>query len=187
MRKNFGSKAILYPMPVLIIATYDKNGTPNAMNAAWGGISESDEISICISDDHKTTKNLIATNAFTVSVATADYVKECDYLGIATGNKVENKLDVCGFHTQKSQFVNAPIICELPLALECRVKSYDKETCRLVGEIVNVCAENSILTNEKIDISKLKPIAYDSATHGYNVIGERVGNAFSDGRKYINN
>lgn len=185
MRKNFGAKPILYPMPVLMIATYDENGEPNAMNAAWGGISEADEISICVSEDHKTTRNLISSGYFTVSMATEDHVCECDYLGIASGNKVGNKLDVCGLHTEKSEHVNAPLICELPMALECRVKSYDPETCRLVGEIVNVCADESVLTDGKIDISKLRPITYDSSTHGYYAIGGRVGSAFSDGKKYL--
>ncbi len=184
MRINFGAKTMVYPMPVFIIATYDKDGTPNAMNAAWGGISESGEISICVSDDHKTTENLLLSGAFTVSMATADYVAECDYVGIVSGNDVKNKLEVCGLHTTKSQFVNAPLIDELPMALECRVKSYDKDSCRLVGEIVNVCADESVLTDGKIDPALLRPITYDSHGHGYYVLGERVGNAFSDGKKF---
>lgn len=184
MRKNFGCKPMLYPMPVFIIATYDDNGKPNAMNAAWGGISEENEISICVSNDHKTTQNLLMNGAFTVSMATADYVAECDYVGITSGNDVPDKLDICGFHTEKSEFVNAPLIVELPMAIECRVKSYDKESCRLVGEIVNVCADNRILTDGKIDVAKLKPITYDSCGHGYYVLGERVGRAFFDGKKF---
>lgn len=185
MRKDFGSKPMLYPMPVLIIATYDNDGTPNAMNAAWGGISEANEISICISEDHKTTKNLLENRDFTVSVATADYVAECDYLGLASGNKVKDKLSACGLHTEKSTHVNAPLITELPMALECRMKSYDPETCRLVGEIINVCADECVLTNGTIDASKLRPITYDTCTHSYRVIGERVGSAFSDGKKFF--
>jgi len=183
MRKNFGVKPMVYPMPVFIIATYDKNGKPNAMNAAWGGITEENEITICVSAEHKTTSNFLESGAFTVSMATADYVSECDYVGIVSGNKEENKLEKCGFRTEKSAFVNAPIIAELPMALECRVKSYDPETCRLVGEIVNVSADDSVLTNGKIDPMKLRPIIYDSSNHGYHVIGEKVGVAFSDGLK----
>ena len=136
MRKNFGSKPVCYPQPVFIIGTYDENGTPDAMNAAWGGISEENEVSICISENHKTTENILVKKAFTVSMATADYVKECDYLGIVSGYKVPDKLDVCGFHTERSQFVDAPLIDELPMALECEMISYDPETCRLVGQIV---------------------------------------------------
>ena len=123
MRKNFGAKPMVYPMPVFIIGTYGEDRTPNAMNAAWGGISEEDEITICVSAEHKTTENFLKRGAFTVSMATADYVKACDYVGIVSGNKVENKLDKCGLHTVKSEFVDAPLILELPRALECRLKS----------------------------------------------------------------
>ncbi len=184
MRKNFGVQAMVYPMPVFIVAAYGENGVPNAMNAAWGGISEENEISICISAGHKTTKNLLKKGAFTVSMATADYVAECDYVGIASGNKTENKLEVCGFHTERAEFVDAPIIKELPMAVECKLKSYDEKTCRLVGEIVNVCADESVLTDGKIDPVKLRPITYDPACHGYYVLGEKVGTAFSDGKKF---
>lgn len=185
MRKNFGSKPMVYPMPVFIIGTYDENGVADAMNAAWGGISEENEISICVSDDHKTTANLLLKKAFTVSMATVDFVKECDYVGIVSGNKVPDKLSKCGFHTVKSELVDAPIILELPMTLECKFKSYDAESCRLVGEIVNVSADESVLTDGKIDPMKLRPIIYDSANHGYHVIGERVGNAFSDGKFFV--
>ena len=184
MRKSFGVKPMVYPMPVFIIGTYDENGVANAMNAAWGGISEENEISICISEDHKTTKNLLLKGAFTVSMATADYVKQCDYVGIESGNKVENKLERCGLHTVKSEFVDAPIILELPMAIECRLKSYDPESCRLVGEIVNVSCDESALTDGKIDPDKLKPITYDSANHTYRIVGEIVGKAFSDGLSF---
>lgn len=170
-------------MPVFIIASYDEKGVPNAMNAAWGGISEENEISLCISAGHKTTKNILASGAFTVSMATADTVAQCDYVGIVSGNKVPDKLEKCGFHTEKSLFVNAPLITELPMAVECKLKSYDADTCRLVGEIVNVCADESILTDGKIDPLKLRPITYDPSGHGYYVLGEKVGIAFSDGRK----
>ena len=184
MRKNFGVKPMVYPMPVFIIGTYDEYGNPNAMNAAWGGISEENEISICVSADHKTTANFLARGAFTVSMATADYVRQCDYVGIESGNNVEDKLSRCGLHTAKSEFVDAPIILELPMAVECLVKSYDPESCRLVGEIVNVSCDDSVMTDGKIDPDKLKPITYDSANHTYRVIGKIVGKAFSDGLKY---
>lgn len=181
MRKNFGAKPILYPQPVFIIGTYDENGAPDAMNAAWGGISEADEISLCLSAGHKTVKNILKTGAFTVSMATADTVVPCDYVGLVSGNDVADKMEKAGFHAVKSQFVNAPLFAELPMAVECRFKSYDEETCRMVGQVVNVCAEESILTDGKIDPMKLHPITYDSANHAYHVLGEKVGNAFSDG------
>ncbi|MBQ7907136.1 MAG: flavin reductase family protein [Clostridia bacterium] len=181
MRKNFGAKTVMYPQPVLIIGTYDENGVADAMNAAWGGISEENEISICLSPEHKTVKNLLHRGAFTVSMATKDQLVPCDYVGIVSANDVPNKLEIAGFHTEKSQCVDAPLICELPMALECKVKSYDEGLCRLVGEIVNVCAEESILTDGKIDPSKLCPITYDGMNHAYYVLGERVGSAFVDG------
>ena len=184
MRKNFGVKPMVYPMPVFILGTYGEGDVPNAMNAAWGGITEENEITVCVSADHKTTENFSRRGAFTVSMATADFVAECDYVCIESGNKVEDKLDRCGFHTVKSEFVDAPIILELPMAIECLVKSYDPESCRLVGEIVNVSCDEEYLTEGKIDPDKLKPITYDSANHTYRVIGEIVGKAFSDGLKF---
>lgn len=183
MRKNLGTKAILYPMPVLIIGSYDENGTPNAMNAAWGGISEETEISICVSDDHKTTENILARKAFTVSIADAKNVVAADYVGIVSGNKVPDKIEKAGWHAVKSDMVDAPLFEELPMALECRMISYDRESCRLVGEIVNVCADESILGEDgKIDLSKFEPITYDPVHHTYIRLGEKVGNAFSDGK-----
>ena len=183
MRKNFGVKPMVYPMPVFILGTYDEYGVPNAMNAAWGGISEENEITVCVSADHKTTRNFLKTGAFTVSMATADTVAQCDYVGVVSGNKVPDKLARCGFHTTKSELVDAPLIDELPMALECRLISYDPESCRLVGEIVNVCADESVLTNGKIDPAKLRPITFDPANNAYLVLGDKVGNAFSDGLK----
>lgn len=181
MRKNFGAKPILYPQPVFIIGTYDENGAPDAMNAAWGGISEVNEISMCLSAGHKTVKNILKKKAFTVSMATADTVVPCDYVGIVSANDEPNKMEKAGFHAEKSEFVDAPLFAELPMALECRFKSYDEESCRMVGEVVNVCAAESILTDGKIDPMKLRPIIYDGVHHGYHVLGEKVGNAFSDG------
>ncbi len=181
MRKHFGAKPILYPQPVFIIGSYDEHGTPDAMNAAWGGISEVNEISICLSPEHKTVKNILARGAFTVSMATADRVVECDYVGIVSANDVPNKLEKAGLHTEKSEFVDAPLILELPMAVECKLLHYDENSCRMVGEIVNVCADESILTDGKIDPTKLRPIIFDGANHAYHVLGEKVGNAFCDG------
>ena len=182
MRKNFGAKAMCYPMPVFIIGTYNADGTPNAMNAAWGGISEETEITICVDNTHKTAENLLARKAFTVSMATVPYLTACDYVGIVSGTKEPDKFAKAGFHAVKSEYVDAPLIEELPMALECEVISYDEETCRLVGRIVNVCADESVLgENGKVDVTKLQPITYDSVNHHYLVLGERVGQAFQDG------
>ncbi|MBO5417896.1 MAG: flavin reductase family protein [Clostridia bacterium] len=182
MRKNFGAKPYLYPMPVFIIAAYGEDGKANAMNAAWGGLSEENEISVCISPDHKTTENILKSGAFTVSMADAAHVKECDYVGVVSGNKVPDKMEKAGFHTVKSEFVNAPVIEELPMAVECILKSYDEETCRLVGEIVNVSVSEEFLDEKgKVDVKKMRPITYDPINHEYLVLGEKAGNAFKDG------
>ena len=182
MRKNFGAKPMCYPMPVYIIATYGADGTPNAMNAAWGGISEDTEISICISAGHKTTANILEKKAFTVSMATVQQMAACDYVGIVSGNKEPDKFAKAGFHATASEFVDAPLIDELPMALECRLVSYDPETCRLVGEIVNVSADESVLgENGKVDAAKLQPITYDPMNHHYLALGEKIGQAFHDG------
>lgn len=183
MRKNFGVKTWLYPMPVFIVAAYDNEGKPNAMNAAWGGIYTDNMIGICLSEDHKTTQNILATRAFTVSMATAEQVTACDYVGIVSGNKEPDKFLKAGFHATKSEFVNAPIIDELPMTLECELVSYDTETCFMVGKIVNISADEKILNeNGKIDLSKLRPITYDPCNHDYIKLGAKVGNAFSDGK-----
>lgn len=185
MRKNFGAKALLYPMPVLIIGTYDADGKPDAMNAAWGGIADDTKINICLSPTHKTVANLKATGSFTVSIATANYVAECDYLGIVSGNDEADKLGKAGLHAVKAPNVNAPMIEELPMCLVCNVISYDDATCRLLGEIVNVNADESVLTADgKIDVQKLAPITYDSSNHAYIRLGDKVGNAFKDGAKF---
>ena len=182
MRKNFGAKPYTYPQPVLIIASYDENGTPDAMNAAWGGISDDTQISMCLSAGHKTVKNILKRKAFTVSMADAAHVAACDYVGIVSANDVPDKLEKAGFHTTRSEFVDAPLIDELPMTLECRLVSYDEESCRMVGEIVNVSAEESVLDeNRKIDPGKLQPITFDPVNNAYLKLGEKVGNAFRDG------
>ena len=180
--KSFGQTPWVFPQPVLIIGTYNSDGTPNAMNAAWGGISEETEITICVDSAHKTAENLIARKAFTVSMATAKYMAACDYVGIVSGNKEPNKFTKAGFHAAKSEFVDAPLIDELPMALECEVISYDTESCRLVGRIVNVSVDESVLgENGKVDTAKLQPITFDPLNHRYLVLGESVGQAFHDG------
>ena len=183
MRKNFGSNSWLYPMPVLIIATYDEQGRPNAMNAAWGGIFTDEMIGICLSERHKTTQNILSTRAFTVSMATAEQVVACDYVGLESGNRVPDKFAKAGFHATRSEFVNAPLIDELPMALECELVSYDKESCHLVGKIVNITADESVLTEGKIDPRKLRPITFDPLNHAYLELGAKVNDAFSCGKQ----
>ena len=184
-RKNFGAKPYSYPQPVWIIATYDENGQPNAMNAAWGGISEEKEVSVCLSPGHKTCANFAATGAFTVSMADAAHVAACDYVGIASGNDEPDKFARAGFTASRSEFVNAPVINELAVCLECRVISYDRESCILKGEIVNVSVDESALTDGKVDVGKVRPIAFDPFNNTYHVLGEKVGDAWGSGRELM--
>lgn len=177
-RVNFGPQHYLYPMPVLIIGTYDENGRPDAMNAAWGSITDDHEISISLGH-HKTTENLELSGAFTVSVGTEETAVACDYVGLVSGKNEPQKFEKAGFHATKSAFVNAPLIDELPMTLECRVKSFIDGI--LIGEIVNVTADERILTNGKIDPKKLKPISYDTIHKVYRSLGDPVASAYCDG------
>ena len=184
MRKNFGAKPWTYPQPVFIVGTYEEQGNPDAMNAAWGGIDYDDRINLCLSAGHKTVKNLLAAKAFTVSMGTEGQLTACDYVGIVSGNDVDDKLSKAGWHAVRSEFVNAPIIEELPMALECELVSYDPDTCHLVGRIVNVSADEGVLDEKcKIDPAKLRPIAFDPVHNAYLAVGGKVGNAFKDGAK----
>ena len=184
MRKNLKPKAYIYPLPVLIVCTYDQNGTPNAMNAAWGTVCDTAQVSICLSATHKTVKNLLKTKAFTVGIADAKNVVPADYVGVVSANSVIDKIEKARWTTIKSEFVNAPIIQELPLVLECKLVSYDVESEICIGEVVNVSVDEDILDQKgKVDLTKFKPICYDCDTHGYYTLGEKVGQAFSDGLK----
>ncbi len=184
MRKNLGAKPLTYPQPVYIIATYGEDGTPNAMNAAWGGISEMKEISLCIGPRKKTIQNILKRKAFTVSMAEAGQVVSCDYVGIVSGNKVTDKFAKAGFHVVQSEFVDAPLIEELSVALECRLIDYNPKTSILRGEIVNVSVDERVIDeNGKVDASKVVPIIFDPFNNEYLKIGEKIGNAFSDGKQ----
>ncbi|MBQ8320509.1 MAG: flavin reductase family protein [Clostridia bacterium] len=184
MRKNLKAKAYVYPLPVLIVGTYDENGIPDAMNAAWGTVCDTAQVSICLSATHKTVKNLLKTKAFTVAIADSKNVIPADFVGVVSANTDPDKLKKTGWHVTKSEFVNAPIIEELPLVLECKLISYDTETEICIGEVVNVSVEDGILDEKgKIDLTKFKPICYDCDGHGYYELGKKVGRAFSDGLK----
>jgi flavin reductase (DIM6/NTAB) family NADH-FMN oxidoreductase RutF len=184
MRKDLKAKSYIYPLPVLIIGTYDENGTPNAMNAAWGTVCDTAQVLVLLSVEHKTVKNLLKTKAFTVAIADIKNVVESDYVGVVSGNDNPDKLLKTCWKVQKSEFINAPIIENFPLVLECKLVSYDTDSEICVGEVINVNVEDGILNEKgKIDLNKFKPICYDCDTHGYFTLGERVGNAFKDGLK----
>ena len=184
MRKDFGPQTWMYPMPVLIIGTYDENGSPNAMNAAWGGIFDYNQIMICLSA-HKTTENLYKYKALTISFATEDTVKASDYVGLVSGNKEPNKLEKAGLHPFKSEKVNAPLFEEYPLTLECVVKEFTNEGnggCNVICEIVNVSAREDVLDEKgKVDVSKLKPLLFDSISNTYRSVGDVFAKAFKVG------
>ncbi len=181
MRKNFGVTSWFYPQPVLIIGTYDENGSSDAMNAAWGGLYDGNKVELCLSAGHKTTKNIRAVGAFTVSFADAANLVASDYVGLASANTEPKKMEKSGFHLTKSQFVNAPLIDELPVAMECKLIKINEDG-NVIGEIVNVSADESVLGEDgNIDFSKFRPISFEPVHNGYHVLGERVGNAFQDG------
>lgn len=185
MRKDLGVKTLIYPMPVLIIGTYDENGNPDAMNAAWGGIYDYNQVAVSLGG-HVTTDNIRKNKAFTISFATRKTVVQSDYVGLVSRAKEPNKIEKAGLHPFKSAKVNAPLFEEYPLTLECELVSLDGEMGEggtLIGQIVNVSADESILTNGKIDIKKLEPIAFDGENAKYNVIGEEVADAFRVGLK----
>ncbi len=180
MRKDLGNKMNFLPLPVLMIGTYDKDGKANVMNAAWGGIYDYGKIYIALSK-HKTTENLELKKAFTVGFATKKTEEISDYFGVVSGNK-EDKIAKTGVHVTKSNFVDAPIIEEYPLTLECTVDSF--EDGELIGNVVNCSVDEEYLDeNGKIDIDKMKIITFDMVSNTYRVLGEVVGNAFKDGLK----
>ena len=186
MRKNLKAKAYIYPLPVLVVGTYDEAGVPNAMTAAWGTVCDTAQVAICLSHTHKTVQNLLKTGAFTVSVADRNNVAEADYVGIVSANKVSDKLSKTGWHIQKGEVVNAPVFEELPLALECKLVSYDEDTEICIGEVVNVSADEKILDETgAVNLEKLQPIAYASGIREYYALGEKVGKAYSDGKKLL--
>ena len=184
MIKKLGAKPIIYPQPVFIIGTYDSNNNPDAMNAAWGGIADNDKIFICMGDNHQTTKNLILNKELSVSIGTKEHVLDCDYVGIESAIKNPNKLKNTSLTPVKCPDINAPYFKELPLCFECKVESYDKESCYLFLKVVDTLCDDSILKSDgKIDVKKLDPIIYDGSNHKYYSFGEVVGDAFKDGLK----
>lgn len=190
MKKNFRPKAWLLPQPVLIIGTYNSDGTPNAMNAAWGGQWDATEIIISLGS-HATTDNLDRCGELTISFATIPTLVAADYVGLVSGRKHPEKLAKTGWSYTKSENVNAPVFECFPMTLECRVKEkiHESETgCYLVAEIVNIVCDESYLADDgKPDVEKMQLITFDPVHNGYIAIGKHVGNAFSDGKSLSNN
>ena len=187
MKKNLGAKTVIAPLPVFIIGTYDENGTPNAMNAAWGTQCDFDKVFILLGE-HKTTDNLKIKRAFTLAFATPETLEISDYFGIESGRKID-KIKQANAHISKAKFVDAPVIDEYPLTLECEVVELQEgdDEFRVIGKIVNAVADEKILNGKgEIDLDKLKPLCYDSAAKKYRVLGSAIGNAFRDGLKIKN-
>lgn len=184
MKKDLGIKPYLFPMPVLMIATYDENDHVDVMNMAWGGICASNMVSLNIGERHKTSDNIKKTGAFTLSIADIPHIAEADYFGIASGNNVEDKFERTKMTAIKSEKVNAPIIDEFPITLECKVVEAKNEVYgfHVIGEIVGVLADESVLDDEgKVDPTKLNAFVFDQFQNGYYAIGEKVGQAWQTG------
>lgn len=180
MRKQIKTTEAIFPMPVLMIATYNEDGTVDVMNAAWGTMLDRDQVILNLTETHKTVKNIRQRKAFTVSIANAKNVVAADYFGVVSGNNTPEKFENSGLTAIKSENVDAPIIQEFPICMECSLLE-EESNWGIVGKVVNVTADESVMKDEKVDVSLLEAIAFDPYTHGYYKVTERVGNAFHDG------
>ena len=186
---SFGVKPYLFPMPVLMIATYCEDGSVDVMNMAWGGICDNNKVALNITESHMTAKNIKERGAFTISIADVDHLAESDFFGTASANRMPDKFERTGMHALKSSYVDAPVIEEYPVTLECQVASIqkDEEGFRVVGEIVNVLVDDKVLdANGKVDPTKINAFAFDQFQNGYYKIGEKVGDAWKSGAKFMN-
>ena len=179
MRKNIKTTEAIFPMPVLMIATYNEDGSVNVMNAAWGTMLERDQVILNLTETHKTVQNTKRTKAFTVSIADSKHVVEADYFGVVSGNNTSNKFEKSGLTSTKSEHVDAPIINEFPICIECEFIEYGE--CGVIGKVVNTSVDEAVMNGDTVDILKVSAIAFDPYTHGYYKVTERVGNAFKDG------
>ncbi len=180
MRKQIKTTEAIFPMPVLMIATYNEDGTVDVMNAAWGTMLDRDQVILNLTETHKTVKNIRQRKAFTVSIANAKNVVAADYFGVVSGNNTPEKFENSGLTALKSENVDAPIIQEFPICMECKLLE-EESNWGIVGKVVNVTADESVMKEDKVDISLLEAIAFDPYTHGYYKVDQRVGNAFQDG------
>lgn len=184
--KDIKTKTAIFPMPVLMIATYNEDGSIDAMNAAWGMMLDVDRIVLNLTETHKTVENIKRNKAFTVSLADKNHMIEADYFGIVSANNVPNKFEKSGLSAIKSDNVNAPIINEFPVCMECEFIEYqDSDTgCGVIGKVINTKVSDKILDeNGSVDAGKINALIYDPFSHNYYVTGEKVGKAFSEGNK----
>ena len=189
MKKDLGVKPYLFPMPVLMIATYDEDEKVDVMNMAWGGICDDNMVALNITETHQTALNIKKRMAFTLSIADIPHLAESDYFGTVSGKNAKDKFERTGMHAVKSSRVDAPIILDYPLTLECRVAELQHTLnggFRVLGEILNVIADSKVLDEEgNVDPTKLNAFAFDQFQSGYYKIGEKVGDAWKSGRKFI--
>ena len=184
MKKELGIVPAIFPMPVLMLAAYDEQGTVNVMTAAWGQVGDYEKIALFLDENHKTAQNILKTKAFTVALADRAHMAAADFFGTVSGHKMPDKFARSGYTAVKSKHVNAPVIEEFPLVMECELADVIKKDsffC-VVGQIVNTAADERILDeNGKVDVTKLNALTYDTFRHGYYVCGEKVGQAFKEG------
>ena len=186
MKKELGVHPYLFPMPVLMIATYGDDNVVDVMNMAWGGICAENMVSLNIVEDHKTSENIKKRGAFTLSIADIPHIEAADFFGIASGKEIKDKLGRVGFHASPSSKANAPVIEEFPFAMVCLLDHEDPETGMVYGKIVEVLAEESCLNADgKFDLDLAQAVCYDSFSHSYRRIGEKVAPAFASGKKFI--
>ena len=188
MLKDLGVKPYTFPMPVLMIATYGEDGKVDVMNMAWGGVCAENMVALNIDEDHKTSANIKARGAFTLSIADIPHIEAADYFGLATGNKMEDKFERSGLHAVKSGRVDAPVVEEFPLTLECKVVECQHTAYgfRVLGEIVNVLADEKVLDEKgKVIPEKLNAFVFDQCRSGYYAVGEKVGQAWQTGAKLM--
>ena len=186
-RTNLGEKLYITPQPALMIGTYDEHGNPDVMMAAWGCQCDMDQVFFCLSP-HRTTTNIRNTREFTLSFATQRDIAQSDYYGIVSANDVPDKIAGSGLTVTKSTRINAPIINEYPITLECRVVEIMErgdDGCFVIGKIVNTIADSAILTDGRIDLDKLQPVVFDAATVSYRAVGAKVGQAWGSGKVFV--
>lgn len=184
MKKDLGVKPFLFPMPVLMISTYGEDGKVDVMNMAWGGICAQNMVSLNIGEEHKTSENIKKRGAFTLSIADIPHIEAADFFGIASGNKMSDKFERSGMSAVKSGKVDAPIVEEFPITLECKVVEAKNEVYgfHVIGEIVGVLADEAVLDEKgQVDPTKLNAFVFDQFQNGYYAIGEKVGQAWSTG------
>ena len=185
MRKKLDLTEGIFPMPVLMVATYNPDGSVDVMNAAWGTMQERGVVALNLTETHKTVQNIKARGAFTVSIADAAHVVEADYFGVVSAKNEPRKFENSGLTAEKSDLIDAPVINEFPLCLECEFIEYqaDEYGIGVIGKVLRVTADEGVMDGDKVDMSRVNAIAFDPYTHGYYRVSERVGEAFRDGLK----